>query len=92
MPKYLIANLDEGVYRLRVELPNEVAQFTFMHFEGMYKILTYAFLPIGSAKSNLFKTIGGWKEISAEKALPIVESGMQKYQEMMLELKPSRVL
>jgi hypothetical protein len=83
MAKYLMAQLDNNLFRLRVELADEVAQFTFLYFEKKYKILTYAFLPIESRESQLFKTVGGWTEVGRERAKPIIELGMQKYQEMM---------
>lgn len=83
MAEYYMAELGNNCYRLRVELNDEIAQFTFLYFEKNYNILTYAFLPKMSAESQLFKSIGGWKKVSREKALPIIESGMEKYKAMM---------
>ena len=83
MAKYLIANLGNNCFRLRVEMSDQVAQFTFLHFDGQFNILTYAFLPINSDQSHIFKTAGGWTEVSRKKAIPIIEAGMQKYQQMM---------
>jgi len=78
-----MAQLDNNLFRLRVELSDSVAMFSFLYFQNKYNILTYTFLPMESKESILFKTIGGWKEVGRERAKPIIELGMQKYQEMM---------
>lgn len=78
-----MAKLDNNLFRLRVELSDTVAMFTFLYFEKKYKVLTYAFLPIECRESQLFKTIGGWTEIRCEKAEPIIQEGMNKYTDMM---------
>jgi hypothetical protein len=82
MAKYLVANLGNGLFRLRVELTDEVAQFSFMYFENTYKILTYAFFDKGKPLDDTVK----WEEISKERAMPVIELGFQKYNVMMSQI------
>lgn len=78
-----MAKVEDSLFRLRVELSDEVAQFSFMYFEGNYKILTYAFIPKNSTHDKAIQSYVKWQEVSQDKALPIIELGMQKYREMM---------
>jgi hypothetical protein len=83
MAQYFMAQIDNGLFRLRIVLNNEVAQFSFMYYEKNYKILTYAFFDKDSNQDAITQKNVKWQPVDKEKALPIVEMGMQKYRDMM---------
>ncbi len=83
MAQYFMAQIDNGLFRLRIVINNEVAQFSFMYSENKYKILTYAFFDKDCNRDAITQKDVKWHEVPKEKALPIVEMGMLKYQQMM---------
>ena len=85
MAQYFMAQIDNCLYRLRIVLNDEVAQFSFMYSENKYKILTYAFFDKESTHYKMSQKDVNWQEVAKEKALPVVELGMQKYKTMMAD-------
>jgi hypothetical protein len=87
MAKYFIAKLSNIQFRLRVELTDQVALFSFLYFENTYKILTYAFCEKDSNKAKIDNDLEKYQEVTREKAEPIIQLGMTQYLNMMNAVK-----